>query len=63
MSVQAYFHRMGHTVCEACCWLGNGNAALTLHLEAKHPEDYEQILYLREQLNQQWSQALIEGTQ
>ena len=40
--VYAYFHRLGHTVCETCDWTGQTKSALIIHLE-EHRERGDKV--------------------
>ena len=63
--IRAYFHRMGHAVCETCKWTGAKPSALVIHLEQHNARGHKvpagQIDSLRAGMNANWTQALLEG--
>lgn len=65
MTVRAYFHRMGHVVCETCAWKGAKPSALVMHLEQHEAQGHSvpsgQIDTLRASMHANWNQALLEG--
>lgn len=66
MNVRAYFHRMGHVVCETCNWQGAKPSSLVIHLEQHaargHVVPNGQIDRLRASMEANWTQALLEGS-